>query len=172
MIELCPFAGSRGRVIPLRSVGGCGGFGVLVRDVDELEDQRSTSDNAAASRQEISTNNVLENGGFASRLGAYNDLYTGKRKRKSLAIESSRREGVEGWDGGIYTIWGRSSESLPMVLKTKSCNLLTVDNKSSPRAAMAPDVALGVSRLESRRSWVKQDQQKRNVPPQEPQDST
>lgn len=27
-----------------------------------------------------------------------------------------------------------------MVLKTKSCNLLTVDNRSSPSAAMAPDV--------------------------------
>lgn len=80
MIELCPFAGSRGRVIPLRSVGGGGGFGVLVRDIDELEDQRSTSDNATASRQEISTNNVLEDGGFASRLGAYNDLHMGKGK--------------------------------------------------------------------------------------------
>lgn len=42
------------------------------------------------------------------------------------------------------TIWGRSRESLPMVLKTRSCNLLTVDNRSSPRAAMAPDVDVDV----------------------------
>lgn len=35
------------------------------------------------------------------------------------------------------TIWGRSRESLPMVLKTRSCSLLTVASKSSPRAAMA-----------------------------------
>jgi hypothetical protein len=34
------------------------------------------------------------------------------------------------------TIWGRSSESFPMVLKTRSCNLLTVDSRSSPSAAM------------------------------------
>lgn len=31
-----------------------------------------------------------------------------------------------------------------MVLKTKSCNLLTVDNRSSPRAAMARDVDVDV----------------------------
>lgn len=34
------------------------------------------------------------------------------------------------------TIWGRSRESLPMVLKTRSCSLLTVASKSSPRAAI------------------------------------
>lgn len=39
-----------------------------------------------------------------------------------------------------HTICGRSSESLPMVLKTRSCNLLTVVNRSSPSAAMAPNV--------------------------------
>lgn len=38
---------------------------------------------------------------------------------------------------GAHTICGRSRESLPIVLKTKSCSLFTVDNKSSPRAAMA-----------------------------------
>lgn len=39
-----------------------------------------------------------------------------------------------------HTICGRSRESLPMVLKTKSCNLLTVISKSSPRAAMTTRV--------------------------------
>lgn len=38
--------------------------------------------------------------------------------------------------GETRTIWGRSRESLPMVLKTKSCNLLTVTSKSSPSEAM------------------------------------
>lgn len=38
--------------------------------------------------------------------------------------------------GLLRTIWGRSRESFPMVLKTKSCNLLTTPNRSSPRAAM------------------------------------
>lgn len=34
------------------------------------------------------------------------------------------------------TIWGRSRESFPIVLKTRSCSLLTVDNRSSPSAAI------------------------------------
>lgn len=49
-----------------------------------------------------------------------------------------------------------------MVLKTRSCNLLTVDNRSSPRAAMAPDVDVDVvepdERLCSRAvSWEKEE---------------
>jgi hypothetical protein len=35
-----------------------------------------------------------------------------------------------------HTICGRSSESLPMVLNTKSCSLLTVPSRSSPREAI------------------------------------
>lgn len=38
------------------------------------------------------------------------------------------------------TICGRSSESFPIVLKTKSCNLLTVPKRSSPRVAIAADL--------------------------------
>jgi hypothetical protein len=34
------------------------------------------------------------------------------------------------------TIWGRSRESLPMVLKTRSWSLLTIPSKSSPREAI------------------------------------
>lgn len=41
------------------------------------------------------------------------------------------------------TIWGKSKESLPMVLKTKSCNLLTVASRSSPRAAMTTKAGRG-----------------------------
>lgn len=37
----------------------------------------------------------------------------------------------------VLTICGKSRESLPMVLKTRSCNLLTVLRRSSPREAMA-----------------------------------
>jgi hypothetical protein len=33
-------------------------------DVDELEDERPSGDNAAAAREEISADDVLENGGF------------------------------------------------------------------------------------------------------------
>jgi len=37
---------------------------------------------------------------------------------------------------GFRTIWGRSKLSLPIVLKTRSCSLLTIPSKSSPRDAM------------------------------------
>lgn len=94
MVELGPFTGSRGGVVPLGGVVGGGGFSVLVRDVDELEDQRSTSDNATASRQKISTDNVLEDGGLASRLGAYDDLDENPKRKKVVSIESRRAEGV------------------------------------------------------------------------------
>ena len=35
-----------------------------------------------------------------------------------------------------HTICGRSRESLPMVLNTKSCSLLTMPKRSSPRDAI------------------------------------
>ena len=38
--------------------------------------------------------------------------------------------------GGSHTIWGRSKLSLPIVLKTRSCSLLTMPSKSSPRDAI------------------------------------
>lgn len=38
------------------------------------------------------------------------------------------------------TICGRSRESLPIVLKTKSCNLFTVVSKSSPNDAILSGV--------------------------------
>ena len=46
-------------------------------------------------------------------------------------------EASTGVNAGICTICGRSRESLPMVLKTRSCNLLTTPRRSSPRDAMA-----------------------------------
>lgn len=115
-----------------------GGLSFLVRDVDELEDQGPTSDDTTTAGQEISTDDVLEDGGLASRLGAHYHLGT------KGDIVSTCRSSL-GWQKSIgldtvHTIWGRSSESLPMVLKTRSCNLLTVFNRSSPSAAMAPDV--------------------------------
>lgn len=41
-----------------------------------------------------------------------------------------------------HTIWGRSRESFPIVLKTRSCSLLTVDKRSSPSAAIVARVVL------------------------------
>lgn len=36
----------------------------------------------------------------------------------------------------MHTIWGKSSESFPIVLKTRSWSLLTTPSKSSPSEAM------------------------------------
>jgi hypothetical protein len=45
---------------------------------------------------------------------------------------------------GQRTIWGKSRESFPMVLKTRSCNRLTMLSSSSPSEAIAPVVLCGV----------------------------
>lgn len=74
VVELCPLARSRHGLAPVRGVGACGGLGLLVRDVDELQNQRATGDDAAATGQKISTDDVLEDRGLASRLGAHHDL--------------------------------------------------------------------------------------------------
>lgn len=50
VVELCPLAGPRNVGIPLRDMGGNSSLSLLVRNVDELEDQGSTSDDATASR--------------------------------------------------------------------------------------------------------------------------
>lgn len=44
------------------------------RDVDKLENERSSSDDTAATGEEVSANDVLEDGRFARGLGTYNDL--------------------------------------------------------------------------------------------------
>ena len=57
VVELCPFwlcSHARGRVWSGRIV--------LRRDVDELEDERSSGYDAAATRQEVSADDVLEDG--------------------------------------------------------------------------------------------------------------
>ena len=43
-------------------------------NIDELQNQRSSSDDTAATGQEVSSDNVLEDGGFTRGLGANNDL--------------------------------------------------------------------------------------------------
>lgn len=46
----------------------------LGRKVDQLENQRSSSYDAGASRKEVAANDVLEDGGLAGGLGTYYDL--------------------------------------------------------------------------------------------------
>jgi hypothetical protein len=128
VVELGPFVtGSLKRVSVARMrrvVGIVGG------NVDQLEDEGSPGDNPAAAGQEVSTNNVFQHRRLASRLGADNNLDDERPDQQAefvVAVGRSCRR---------RTIWGRSRESFPIVLNTKSCNLLTVANRSSPSAAI------------------------------------
>lgn len=79
MVELGPFAGPCDIWVPLRGMRSIlGGVGRLViRDVDELEDQGTACDDAASTGQEIPTDDVLEDRRLAGGLGAHNDLLMG-----------------------------------------------------------------------------------------------
>jgi len=54
-------------------------FSLIFRDVDQLKDEGPSGDDAAAAGQEVSSNDVLEDRRFASRLRTYNNL-SGLRK--------------------------------------------------------------------------------------------
>jgi hypothetical protein len=68
------------------------GFGSIVigGNIDELQNQRSSSNNTAASRKEVSSNYVFENGGFARGLRANNDLEGRISTEKSFARGDNR----------------------------------------------------------------------------------
>lgn len=69
----------------------------LARQVDELQDQRSPRDDAASSRQKVSTYNVFENGRLSGGLRSYNDLCVSVRKfdmrTRMCIIPLLRRQG-------------------------------------------------------------------------------
>jgi hypothetical protein len=44
------------------------------RDIDELENERPPSDDSTTTGEEISADDVFEDGRFARGLGTYNDL--------------------------------------------------------------------------------------------------
>lgn len=101
----------------------------FARDVDELKDEWPPRYDAAAAWKEVSADNVFEYRGLARRLRADHDLerLAGSRDVHSIPRPGQRIE---------RTIWGRSRESLPMVLKTRSWSLLTIPSRSSPSAAI------------------------------------
>lgn len=74
-------------------MGGGSGFSLLVRNVDELKNQGPSGDNAATSRQEISTDNVLENRRLASRLRTYDNLERSKYMERLALARSRKQEG-------------------------------------------------------------------------------
>ena len=108
-------------------ISGWVGSVLVLGYVDQLKDEGASSDDAAAAWEEVPANNVFENGGLASGLRTDNNL--GK-----VLIHILSALHIASVD---LTIWGRSRESLPMVLNTRSCSLLTVESRSSPRAAIA-----------------------------------
>lgn len=104
VVELCPFWLCSDGMCSMWLVGLVIGW-----DIDELEDERSTSNDTATSRQEISTNDILEYGRFTRRLRSYNDLW-----KRFVSARTSRARVL------VPTICGRSKLSFPIVLKTKS----------------------------------------------------
>lgn len=80
VVELGPFSAARSS---RRAVGVVVGLVVglgarlVVYDVDELKDQRSSSHDATASRQKVAADDVLEDGRFSGGLGSHDDLSGG-----------------------------------------------------------------------------------------------
>lgn len=103
---------------------------IVAGDVDQLQDEGSPRDDAAATGQEISADDVLEYRGLSRGLGPNDDLQSASK----ISTLEAKRGGAA---AVVRTICGRSRESFPIVLKTRSCSLFTVANKSSPSAAMA-----------------------------------
>lgn len=76
VVELAPFARARDICIVLGGMRSLlRGVVILVRDVDELEDQGPACDDAAAAGQKVTANNVLEYRRLSGRLRADNDLW-------------------------------------------------------------------------------------------------
>ena len=98
-------------------------------DVDELENEWPSGYDARTAGKKVAADDVLEDGGFARGLGADDHLRVFSYERV-LPLGQNR----------VHTICGRSSESLPMVLKTRSWSLLTTVKSSSPSAAMVAEV--------------------------------
>jgi hypothetical protein len=84
VVEFCPLwlccYTSRGMWFRSIVIGG---------NIDELQNQRSSSDDTAATGEEVSPDDILEDGGFARGLGTNNDLY-GRISTKSFAREDNR----------------------------------------------------------------------------------
>lgn len=72
-MELGPLGASRSCRGAIGVVYGIGGRSVIV-DVDELEDEGTTGADATASGEEVSTDDIFEDGRFARGLRTNNDL--------------------------------------------------------------------------------------------------
>lgn len=80
VVELGPFSAARSSRRAVGVVVGLVvglGAGLVVYDVDELKNQRSSSHNATASRQKVAADDVLEDGRFSGGLGSHDDLSGG-----------------------------------------------------------------------------------------------
>jgi hypothetical protein len=93
--------------------------------IDELENQGASSNDATSSGQEVSADYVFQDGGLPGGLGSNNDL------RFALVGDAA-----DEFQEQIHTIWGKSRESFPMVLNTRSWSLLTTWRRSSPSEAI------------------------------------
>lgn len=71
----------------------------LAGHIDQLQDQRSSGNNAAPPWKKISPNNVLQDGGFPGRLRANYNLYTSQSKFAYTVLPQLAGGGV-GYDLG------------------------------------------------------------------------
>ena len=138
-MKLCPLVTASSIGVPVAGMGGILDV-VIGGDIDQLKNEGSPSNDSTAAGEKVATNNVFEDGRLSSGLRSNDDLLwrAGGRQQSVTGKEGDRGAIGTGRGGGwvLRTIWGRSRESFPMVLKTKSCNLLTTPSRSSPRAAM------------------------------------
>lgn len=73
MVELCPFVAASSIWVPVAGMGHI--FGLVVgRDIDELKDEGSSSNDSTAAREKVATNNVLEDGRLSGGLGSNDNL--------------------------------------------------------------------------------------------------
>lgn len=118
------------------------GILALALEVDKLEDKRSPRYDATSSGEEVPADDVLENRRLSGGLRAYDNLERSVLSPSHGVARSSRAFArilycIAGASAvGRRTIWGRSRESLPMVLKTRSWSLLTMLRSSSPSDAI------------------------------------
>jgi hypothetical protein len=142
--ELSPFllsGDARGGVGNVDLIVFVGVF-ALAGQVDELQDERASGHDAVASGEKVSADDVLEHRRLSSRLRSDDDLcelvWTVPQRGPLGGAAQPAFEPCTAWASGITrTIWGRSRESFPMVLNTRSCSLLTTLRSSSPSEAMA-----------------------------------
>lgn len=88
-MKLCPLVAASSIGVPVALMGGI--FGVVVgRDIDQLKNERSPSNNSTAAGKKVATDNVLEDGRLSSGLGSDDNLLCRAEVVSILVAEKER----------------------------------------------------------------------------------